>query len=104
LDQAGLATVDGLARELVGVPFLEASVEDRVAVLERLAVGEPHPKTDGERFFVDLKKWTVFGYYTSRVGIHDEMEYKGLLVEFAGTDPATLPAVRPAEAPRPGKP
>jgi len=104
--KAGLATVDALARELAGVPFLEAPAEDRVVVLERLAAGEPDPKTDGERFFVELKRWTVFGYYTSRVGIHDEIEYKGnsLLVEFAGTDPATLPAVPPREDPRPVKP
>jgi hypothetical protein len=63
------------------------------------------PTTHGERFFVELKQWTTFGYYTSRIGIHDEMEYKGntLLREFSGTDPATLPAI-PPPTPRPGKP
>jgi hypothetical protein len=104
--KAGLATVDALAREVAGVPFLEAPPEKRVAVLESLAAGEADPKTDGERFFVALKEWTTFGYYTSRIGIHDEMEYKGntLLTEFSGTDPATLPAIPPPGATRPGKP
>jgi hypothetical protein len=103
--KAGLATVDALSRESAGAAFLEASPEQRSAVLERLAAGEKDPKTDGERFFVELKGWTAQGYYTSRIGIHDEMEYKGnsLLTEFSGTDPATLPAVRPPEDPRPGK-
>jgi len=67
---------------------------------------EADPKTDGERFFVELKGWTTFGYYTSRIGIHDEMEYKGntLLAEFSGTDPATLPAIPPPGEPLPVKP
>ena len=40
------------------------------------------------RFFRELKHLTVRGYYTSKIGIHDEMEYKGnrLLLEFAGCD------------------
>ena len=104
--KAGLATVDALAREISGTRFLEASPAQRIAVLQTLAAGEEDPKTDGERFFVELKGWTTFGYYTSRIGIHDEMEYKGnsLLTEFSGTDPATLPAIPPPADPRPGKP
>ena len=87
-----------------GGPSSRPLPEQRVAVLERLAAGEEDPKTDGERFFVELKHWTTFGYYTSRIGIHDEMEYKGntLLVEFSGTDPATLPAIPRPGDPRPG--
>jgi hypothetical protein len=104
--KAGLALVDGVARETSGVSFLEATPEQRVAALTRLAAGEEDPQTDGERFFVELKSWTTFGYYTSRIGIHDEMEYKGntLLAEFAGTDPGTLPAIRPPEDPKPVTP
>jgi hypothetical protein len=95
--KAGLATVDTACREAVGKPFLEASHEERTAVLERLAAKEQQPQSDGERFFVELKRWTARGYYTSRVGIHDELEYKGntLQTEYAGVDPATLPPVRP---------
>jgi hypothetical protein len=104
--KAGLTMVDALAREVAGTRFLEASPAQRIAVLQKLAAGEADPKTDGERFFVELKHWTAFGYYTSRIGIHDEMEYKGnkLLTEFSGTDPATLPAIPPPGDPRPGRP
>ena len=104
--KAGLAIVDAAARESSGASFLAANADQRMAILTQLAAGEDNPKTDGERFFVDLKHWTAFGYYTSRIGIHDDMEYKGntLLTEFSGTDPATLPAIPPAADPRPGKP
>jgi hypothetical protein len=104
--KAGLAMVDALAREVSGTRFLDASPAQRIAALQKLAAGEEDPKTDGERFFVELKHWTAFGYYTSRMGIHDEMEYKGntLLTEFSGTDPATLPAIPPPGDPRPVKP
>jgi gluconate 2-dehydrogenase subunit 3-like protein len=104
--KAGLAIVDAAAREISGTSFLAAAGDQRMAILTRLAAGEEDPKTDGERFFVELKRWTTFGYYTSRLGIHEEMEYKGntLLVEFSGTDPATLPPVRSPQVPDPAKP
>jgi hypothetical protein len=104
--KAGLALVDVVARNVSGTPFLAASPEQRTAILTNLAAGEEDPKTDGERFFVELKRWTAFGYYTSRIGIHDEMEYKGntLLAEFSGTDPATLPAIPLPDEPRTEKP
>jgi gluconate 2-dehydrogenase gamma chain len=114
--KAGLATVDALARETSGKTFLETTPAERLALLERMAkpiaeaerpTGEPEgqppaaekPETAAQRFFVLLKSWTARGYYTSKVGIHDEMEYKGnrAIVEFAGIDPATLPPVRPPE-------
>jgi hypothetical protein len=74
-------------------PFLQGTPEARVQLLERLSAAEQGPKTDSERFFKQLKEWTTRGYYTSSLGIHDEMEYKGntLLMEFEGTDPASLP-------------
>jgi hypothetical protein len=91
--KAGLVAVDALAREATGKSFLEASPEQRVKVLEGLAEAEQDPKTDGQLFFVELKDWTARGYYTSSIGIHDELEYKGNTMqdEFAGIDVATLP-------------
>lgn len=89
---AGLSRIDALAREAHGKPFLEASADEQVAILERLAAREHDPQSDAEAFFVELKRWTVDGYYTSRIGIHDELEYKGntLLPEFVGAVPAPL--------------
>ena len=115
--KGGLATVDALARETSGKTFLESSPAEQTALLERIAkplteaeipTEEPEerrqpaaekPETVGQRFFVELKSWTARGYYTSKVGIHDEMEYKGnrAILEFSGTDVATLPPVRPPQ-------
>ena len=87
--RSGLAAVDGLSRELNGKPFLGASPDQRVTVLTRMAANESDPKTSVERFFTELKRWTVRSYYTSKMGIHVDQEYKGNVYqqgEFAGFD------------------
>jgi hypothetical protein len=85
----GLARVDALSREMHEVAFLRATPEQRTAVLTRMAAHETDPKAPEQLFFRELKAHTVRGYYTSRIGIHDEMEYKGntLQQEFAGELP-----------------
>jgi len=84
----GLARVDEVAREMHGKAFLEATPEQRLAVLGRMAQNEEDPKAPEERFFRNLKRTTAQAYYTSKVGIHDDIQYKGntLLIEFVGTD------------------
>jgi hypothetical protein len=86
----GLRRVDALSKEMHGAAFLAADPEKRVAVLTRMAANEKDPQTDDEKFFRELKGATVHGYYTSEIGIHQEMQYKGntLLEEFAGEEPA----------------
>lgn len=55
-----------------------ASATDPIeTVVARAASEEDAPKSDLGRFFVDLKRMTVDGYYTSSIGIHDEMRYVG---------------------------
>ena len=85
----GLARVEVLCREMHGTGFLACTPEQRTAVLTRMAANEEDPKTPEELFFRELKGQTVRGYYTSKIGIHDEMEYKGntLLAEFVGEVP-----------------
>ena len=58
------------------------------AVLTRMAQNERKPEKPEERFFVELKSRVVHAYYTSEIGIKQEMEYKGntYLAEFVGTD------------------
>jgi hypothetical protein len=84
----GLERVDKLAREMHGAAFLEVTPEQRVAVLERMAANEDAPKTFEERFFGELKTATTRAYYSSRVGMIDDIGYKGnrVISEFAGTD------------------
>jgi hypothetical protein len=87
--RSGLQAVEALSHELNGKAFLEATAEQRVAVLTRMAAGEQDPKTAPERFFRELKGRTAHAYYTSKIGIHLDQEYKGNVYqrgEFAGYD------------------
>lgn len=88
--RTGLQKVDALSQSMHGRRFVEASPDERVAVVTRMAANEQKPATDEEKFFVELKTRTVHAYFTSSIGIHDEMEYKGnvMLDEFVGTDVA----------------
>ena len=90
--KAGLAAIDALSRKVNGAAFLEVPEEKRIAVLEELAQKEKAAETPAEKFFGELKSWTARGYYTSRIGIHEEMEYKGntLQTEFAGIDASSV--------------
>lgn len=83
-----LARVDALAAELKGAPFMQLTPADRVAVVERMASEEAKPETMEGRFFVELKGQTRHAYYSSSIGIHDELEYKGNVMqeEYSGID------------------
>ncbi len=84
----GLKLVNQLAVELHKAPFLKSSPEQRLAVLTRIAENEANPQKPEEKFFVELKARVAHAYYTSKIGIHQELEYKGntYLREFAGVD------------------
>jgi hypothetical protein len=71
-----------------GKLFLKASAEQREAVVAKIAQSEQNPKLPEEEFFVELKQRTARGYYTSKIGIHQEMEYKGntYLKEYVGEE------------------
>ena len=54
--------------------------------LDRAAAGEAHPESDLHRFFIRLKQMTVDGYYTSEIGLHQDLQYEGNghLLKFPG--------------------
>jgi Gluconate 2-dehydrogenase subunit 3 len=85
---AGLARVDQIARDTKGGPFMSLTPADREAIVTALAAEEKSPESVEGKFFVELKRHTVRGYYTSKIGIHDEMEYKGNVMqeEYSGID------------------
>ena len=88
--RAGLKAVEDLSRQLNGKGFMASSADQRLAVLTRMAA-ESESKTPAQQFFGEIKGATVRAYYTSKVGIHDDQQYKGNVVqpgEFAGFDPA----------------
>ena len=87
----GLRLVDVMSRHYNGKSFVDATPEDRVAVLTVLSDHEQMTDLPEVRFFIELKRLTVRAYYTSKIGIHDELEYKGnrILQEFVGCDDPT---------------
>jgi len=86
--RAGLQAIDAAAKAAHDHPFMQCTPDERLAVLTKIAEGERNPQTPVEHFFVELKQRTVNGYYSSEIGIHKEMEYKGntLQEEYSGID------------------
>jgi hypothetical protein len=84
----GLKLVEALSQKLNNAGFVQATPEQRVAVVAAMAQNEGHPKTPEELFFADLKHRTANAYYTSDIGIHQDEGYKGniYLQEFVGWD------------------
>ena len=62
-------------------PFVTVSASDRPALLERIAAHEKNPSTHEDHFFITLKNATIKGYYTSKIGIHDDLDYKGNILQ-----------------------
>jgi hypothetical protein len=73
----GLAAIQRLLKESGAQP---------VAVLTKLAQNEKNAQTEAEKFFTQLKETTAFAYYSSSIGIHQEMGYLGnvILPQFKG--------------------
>jgi hypothetical protein len=84
----GLKLINSLSQEMHGRAFLQATPEQRIALLTRISQNEKSPKKPEEIFFNEVKERTAHAYYTSKIGIHTEMEYKGntYLKEFVGYD------------------
>lgn len=84
----GLKLVDDLSRQLNSKGFMAASPEQQISVVSKMAENEEEPKTPAEEFFALLKTTTARGYYTTKIGIKQEMEYLGNTYEeeFVGYD------------------
>lgn len=84
----GLARVEALSQTMHRKAFLAATPDEQVAVVTRMAANEAKPETPEETFFVELKGRVVDAYYSSEIGIKQEMQYLGntYLTEFEGTD------------------
>jgi len=89
----GLRLIEVMSQHYNGKSFVAASSEERIAVLQVLSDNEQMTELPEVQFFRDLKHLTVRGYYTSKIGIHDELEYKGnrILQEFVGCGDPTPP-------------
>ena len=75
----GLRWIDTQSRGRFGLTFLEASAEQQTELLT--LVSKPGPVEPellpGRLFFGNIRRRTVFAYYTSKIGILEELDYKG---------------------------
>lgn len=84
--KAGLTELDTASQAAGQSPFVKLAPEKRVALLTGLAANEAKPGTPAEQFFKIAKDATIRGYYTSEIGVQQELQYKGnqFLGEFVG--------------------
>jgi hypothetical protein len=82
----GLGAMDRLSQSKFQVEFNKASAAQQTELLTAMSANERSPQTLEDRFFRAIKNMTIDGYYTSKIGIHDELQYKGntYLKEFKG--------------------
>jgi hypothetical protein len=82
----GIAAIDRMSEVQFSTAFHRAAQEHQISLLKAISRNERRPNTVEERFFVAIKGLTVDGYYTSAIGIHQDLRYKGnaYLKEFVG--------------------
>jgi gluconate 2-dehydrogenase gamma chain len=84
----GLLWMDARSQELFGAPFVSATPAQQTALLTSLSSPSDKSTADpiGREFFDAIKGLTVTGYYTSEIGIRQELGEDGNLffAEFPG--------------------
>jgi hypothetical protein len=75
----GLRWLDSQAKERGTGRFLELDERGQLSILEPLCEAADSENSPGRnvQFFALIKRLTADGYYTSRVGLIDELGYKG---------------------------
>jgi gluconate 2-dehydrogenase gamma chain len=77
--RTGLAWLNAFATEKYGADFSSLAPNEQGALLGKLAYRAQQSPVErqGQEFFALVRKYTVFGYYTSRIGL-EELDYPGL--------------------------
>jgi hypothetical protein len=84
----GVAALDAEASARFKTPFVKLTAAQSDAILHDISRHELAPQSALEEFFVMAKQATIRGYYTSEIGIHQELRYKGnkFLRDFVGCE------------------
>jgi hypothetical protein len=82
----GLAAIDAEATARFGSRFARLAPADSDVLMTAISAHEGEEVTPLETFFATAKRAAIHGYYTSEIGIHKELRYKGnqMLPEFVG--------------------
>lgn len=76
----GLRWIDAAAGSMAQKRFIELPEQQQLAILEPLCEASDSGKNNMGRnvqFFSLIKSLTADGYYTSKIGLMDELQYKG---------------------------
>ena len=82
----GIALLNRAAEREYGRNFEDCTAEQQLALVEKISANEENPTQLEDRFFVAAKRAMIDGYYTSAIGIHQDLQYQGntALAEFPG--------------------
>ncbi len=82
----GMAAIEKMSQSKFSKDFSSASAEQQVGLMTEISKNERNPKTIEEKFFRAIKNLTIDGYYTSEIGIKQDLQYKGntYMKEFKG--------------------
>ena len=77
----GLAWMDTRSNALYGKPFAGATPEQQTELLTKLAAPSGHAADDapGVPFFTAIKGMTIAGYYSTKIGLEQELGDNGQL-------------------------
>jgi len=86
-----IAEIDAVCAQLFGKGLLDAAPAQRQKLMETIAKNEKNPTVNVEHSFATIKWWVAEAYYTSKIGIHDELQYQGnvYIGDFIGADVPT---------------
>jgi hypothetical protein len=103
----GLEWIDRRSQSLFGKDFVAAAPEQQNELLTIVSSEDERSDADdvGRVFFDDMKAKTIVGYYTSEVGINQELKDGGPLFfpAYAGCSHPEHGATAPAPVPQPRK-
>jgi hypothetical protein len=80
--RSGLAALDAASRSATGRLFVDAQAAEQVKILQAMQpAGAP-----GNEFFETVKSMTIVGYYSSEIGLFEELRFTGnkILSAFPG--------------------
>jgi hypothetical protein len=82
----GLALMNHMARDQYMHEYAQCTADQQATLMEQISRNEEQPAKLEEKFFVALKAAAIDGYYTSKIGIHQDLGYQGntVVVDFQG--------------------
>ena len=77
----GLAWIDARSTTLFGKELVSATPEQQTDLLTRLSTAGSREARPGVEFFAAIKSLTITGYYTTEVGLRQELGDDGVLAQ-----------------------